>query len=311
MGQLFCSACAGLTGKHKHRVFPSCCWQRPARLRKTCYHSCDADSVQESRRFWCFANFGQQRVNVFFFMWNENFGRIGEKLLPTKATPVTALNLSISHWSLSLWPVQGKGVCSDLNKKAQLLQMAARKCLGTMSDWLSLILNQSQPKVCSQIGCKWNSMFESHVVTSVDRTSFYFGFEVFLEICLCKHSSTVLLTSDQPSITWSWRSVMIFKFSVLAFWRLMTCSMCIQQKLCKVKIFQLQSMLNVIRCIDQSLHSRIFIFRVWPWYSIWKIQVQQSCTRKNLLQPAKYDESYTVFWALKKKLGGEWYKPMP
>ena len=66
MGQLFCSACAGLTGKHKHRVFPSCCWQRPARLRKTCYHSCDADSVQESRRFWCFANFGQQRVNVFF-----------------------------------------------------------------------------------------------------------------------------------------------------------------------------------------------------------------------------------------------------
>ena len=35
-------------------------------------------------------------------------------------------------------------------------------------------------KVCSQIGRKWNAMFESHVVTSVDRTSFDFRFEDFL-----------------------------------------------------------------------------------------------------------------------------------
>ena len=34
-------------------------------------------------------------------------------------------------------------------------------------------------KVCSQIGRKLNAMFESHVVTSVDRTSFYFRFEDF------------------------------------------------------------------------------------------------------------------------------------
>ena len=32
-------------------------------------------------------------------------------------------------------------------------------------------------KVCSQTGGKWNAMFESHVVTSVDRTSFDFLFE--------------------------------------------------------------------------------------------------------------------------------------
>ena len=31
----------------------------------------------------------------------------------------------------------------------------------------------------------------------------------------------------------------------------MSCSMSIEQKLCKVKIFQLQSMSNAIRCIDQ------------------------------------------------------------
>ena len=36
-------------------------------------------------------------------------------------------------------------------------------------------------KVCSQIGCKWNAMFESHVVTSVDRTSFDFRFSIFFE----------------------------------------------------------------------------------------------------------------------------------
>ena len=35
-------------------------------------------------------------------------------------------------------------------------------------------------KLCSQIGRKWNAMFESHVVTSVDRTSFDFRFEDFL-----------------------------------------------------------------------------------------------------------------------------------
>ena len=29
----------------KFRVGGSCCWPRPARLRKMCYHSCDTDSV--------------------------------------------------------------------------------------------------------------------------------------------------------------------------------------------------------------------------------------------------------------------------
>ena len=35
-------------------------------------------------------------------------------------------------------------------------------------------------KVCSQIGSKWNAMFEGHVVTNVDRTSFDLRFEDFL-----------------------------------------------------------------------------------------------------------------------------------
>ena len=34
-------------------------------------------------------------------------------------------------------------------------------------------------KICSQLGCKWNEMFESHAVTRVDRKSFDFQFEFF------------------------------------------------------------------------------------------------------------------------------------
>ena len=30
----------------------------------------------------------------------------------------------------------------------------------------------------------------------------------------------------------------------------------------------------------KGLRSRILVFRVWPWYSTWKIRVRQSCTKK-------------------------------
>ena len=46
----------------------------------------------------------------------------------------------------------------------------------------------------------------------------------------------------------------------------------------------------------RAVCSRILVFRVWPWYSSWKIRVRQSCTPKNQLQVAKYDETYTVFF---------------
>ena len=46
-----------------------------------------------------------------------------------------------------------------------------------------------------------------------------------------------------------------------------------EKKLCKVKIFQLQSMSNAIRCIRivsiKGLRSRILAYRAWPWYSSW------------------------------------------
>ena len=39
------------TNTGRFRVCSSRCWQRQAGLRKTCFHSCDTDSAQQSKRF--------------------------------------------------------------------------------------------------------------------------------------------------------------------------------------------------------------------------------------------------------------------
>ena len=64
------------TNTGRFRVGDSRCGQRPARLRKTCYHSCDTDSVQELTRFCCFVNFGRDESLFCFnvkrkFRWNR------------------------------------------------------------------------------------------------------------------------------------------------------------------------------------------------------------------------------------------------
>ena len=67
-------------------------------------------------------------------------------------------------------------------------------------------------------------MFESHVVTSVDKTSFDFRRNIFEQYSFV---SIPLLrfycVNDQQSITRSRRSVLNFKLSVLTFSRLMSC----------------------------------------------------------------------------------------
>ena len=83
-----------------------------------------------------------------------------------------------------------RGVCSDSNWTAQLLQMVVHKSLGMMS---GMILNLSQPK----FGSKWYAVFERHVVTSFDRKSFNFLFAYFfLAICLHKQSSPPVLVTN-------------------------------------------------------------------------------------------------------------------
>ena len=92
-------------------------------------------------------------------------------------------------------------------------------------------------------------MFESHVVASIDRTSFDFQFEDFLSNLPLW--TIIYCVTDQPSITWSWRSVLNFKILNLIFSRLMSCLMSNEQKMCEVKMFQLKYMLNATRCINQ------------------------------------------------------------
>ena len=80
-------------------------------------------------------------------------------------------------------------------------------------------------KVCSPINSKWNVMFENDVVTSLDRTSFNFQIEDFLSNLSLYIIIYCHCVSNQPSITWSRRSILNFKFWVLTFSRLMSCSM--------------------------------------------------------------------------------------
>ena len=90
----------------RFRVGSSRCGQRLARLRKTCYHSCDTDSIQESTRFWCFVLVCKFRAETYHFVFREwkfrwNWREVVGNLLLTKAAPIASLNLSISHCSLS------------------------------------------------------------------------------------------------------------------------------------------------------------------------------------------------------------------
>ena len=79
-------------------------------------------------------------------------------------------------------------------------------------------------------------MFDSHVDSE-------FRFEDFLSNLPLK--IIIYCITDPPSITLSRRSVLIFKFSVLTFLRSISRSTSIEQKMRKVKIFQLQSISNL------------------------------------------------------------------
>ena len=84
-----------------------------------------------------------------------------------------------------------------------------------------------------------------------------FNLKIFWAICLCKQSSAVLLT-NHPKL--DLKDVLNFKFSVLTVSRFMSCSMSYRQKLCQVKIFQLHSMSNAIRCINQCFEFESSVF---------------------------------------------------
>ena len=71
----------------------------------------------------------------------------------------------------------------------------------------------------------------------------------------------------------------------------MSCSMRIENKLCKVKIFQLQSMFNEITCIDKRFAVKNSGISC-PALSNPSTSILHE---KNQLKVANCDESYTVF----------------
>ena len=73
-----------------------------------------------------------------------------------------------------------------------------------------------------------------------------------------KSKTLAYCVTDQPSITQYWRSVLNFKFSVLTCSRL---KWALSQN-CEKWIFQLQSMLNAIRCIDHRFAIKEFQYFV-------------------------------------------------
>ena len=142
-------------------------------------------------------------------------------------------------------------------------------------------------KVSRQICRKWNVLFESQVVTSVDRTSFNFWIEDFLGNLPIQ--TFIYCVTDQPSLNLDDPSHISSYQSLF--------------QLCKVKIFQPQSMLNAIRCIDQRFvfkNSRISCLALI--FNMKNPSTTVLCA-KNRLQVAKYDEPYTFF-------SSNWYEPM-
>ena len=88
------------------QVGGSRCGPRPTRLRKTCYHSCDTESVQEPIRFQSFVIFKQQRVTLLFSCeMNLEISIESARSSTVVANQVHvhhfAQYVSIIHWSLS------------------------------------------------------------------------------------------------------------------------------------------------------------------------------------------------------------------
>ena len=122
-------------------------------------------------------------------------------------------------------------------------------------------------------------MFESHVVTSVDRTSFDFRFEDFFSNLPLQ--IFMYCVTDQPSITPS-----LFQEWWAAWW-----SLCWMRKDVSIK----------------GLHSRILIYCVWPWCSTWKIQ-EQHCYHSPVIHSFFAQVTWTNGW--KVKTGSSEFSPL-
>ena len=139
-------------------------------------------------------------TSQFFFHWKQNFHRI-QNWREVVADQCCAHHFAKSfyHWFVSEqkndigtkphvpnWILcKAAGVYKQLVRKGCLLRFESNSAAtsdGSEQKLWNNVWRDSKSiatKVCSQFGSKWNVMFESHVVTSVDSTSFDFQFEDF------------------------------------------------------------------------------------------------------------------------------------
>ena len=133
---LWHSSWAGLTGEHKHRVFPSQ-WQSllasTGSLEENVLPLLQYCLSLRVKKVLMLCRYQAERV-TFFNMWNDIFDRNGLKLLLTKTAHIAWLNLSIIHWSLSKIWHRNKASCCKLNP------LQSSKSKSTTSDILCLAL---------------------------------------------------------------------------------------------------------------------------------------------------------------------------
>ena len=216
-GQRSCNAWACLTGKHKHRAFPSW-WQ--SLLAST-------GSLEENMLplLWYWISLRVKKDWMLFKFWSVtshflfscemqfSMELVIRRCRPMQCPLLRSIFRSFVGFWVKIWH-RNKTACSESNPVqssrsksttcpvvGRLLRFESNSTVLTDGCAQKLgkdVWHDSESiatKLCSQIGRKRNVMFENSVLTSIDRTSFDFRLEedLFLGICLCNQPSTGLL----------------------------------------------------------------------------------------------------------------------
>ena len=148
--------------------------------------------------------------HLFFFMWNEiSIGSERSCCLPRQRPSLHSIFLSVIRLWAKIW-YRNKTACSKLNpvqssrslsmtclRKGLLLRFQSNNAAtsdGSAQKLGNYVRRNSEliaTKVWSQIGRKWNAMFETWKPCSDQR----WQDKLFWAIFLFEHSSTVLLTN--------------------------------------------------------------------------------------------------------------------
>ena len=172
-------------------------------------------------------------VTIIVIFWCETvkvkFHRFGWNMLHTKAALIGWPKLSIIHWSL---------------KKSKVLEQICMFQIKPCTEnhhpqcyWPTI--NNYLLKICPQLPVLSLYFFEVVDLLNAKKRShadlhwldklLFFILRFFSNVHL---KIVIYYVSDTPSIARYWRSVLTFKFSVLNFLKLMSCSMSIEQKSC-------------------------------------------------------------------------------